>query len=183
MSSLDVSSAKRYPQAMIRLVTMLLVSSSLALQARIDETVKECEARYGPVVEHIKPTQKESDKEACTFSKNSVTVIAEYREGKAWRITYNKIGMEPSEVDTILAANSSGGSWSPPLKISGQEIRTTADHKRMAIFTPGKHPEATFTLVIATTTYATAHRADYESRLATIPDLLKRRNTDKLKGF
>lgn len=169
---------------MIRLVTLLLVSSSFALQARIDETVKECEARYGPVVERGKPTQKESDAEACTFSKNSVTIVAEYRNGKAWKISYNKIGMDISEVDTLLAANAAGGPWSKPVKISGQEVRTSADHKRMAIFTPGKRPEATFTLVIATREFAAANRSDYEAKLATIPALLQRRGDGKaLKDF
>ncbi|MDB6140158.1 MAG: hypothetical protein JWO94_3230 [Verrucomicrobiaceae bacterium] len=169
---------------MIRLVTVLLAITSLSAQARVGETLKECETRYGPVVEHLKPTLESSDKDAYTFSKNSVTVLAEFREGKVWRIAYNKVGMHLSEVETLLAANATNGPWSTALKVSGQEIRTSADHQRIAVFTPGKRPEATFTLVIATRDYAAANRTVYESKLATIPALLQRRGDGRpLKDF
>ena len=169
---------------MIRLVTLLFALISIAAQARIDENLAECETRYGPVVEHRPATQKDSDKEACVFSKNGITIVAEFHQGKVWRISYNKTGMEADEVEILLNANAVDGAWSPPLKISGQEVRTSSDHKRVAIFTPGKRPEATFTLVIATRACTDANRADYETKLAAIPATLQRRNEGKgLKDF
>ena len=184
MTSLDEHTAKRYFQLMIRLVILLLAVVPYAAQARIGETLSECETRYGPTVEHLKPTQKASDKDAFAFSKNGITVVAEFHDGKVWRISYSKVGMDAVEVDTLLSANSAGGAWSQPLKITSQEVRTSADHNLVALFTPGKRPEATFTLVVATSDFTAANRADYEARLATIPAVLQKRNTGKgLKDF
>ncbi len=170
---------------MIRLVaTLLVMLSSLAAQARLGETLAECEARYGPVVERRPAKQKESDKEACVFSKNGFAVVTEFRSGNVWKITYTKTGMEADELGTLLKANATEGGWSAPLKISAQEFRSSSNHERLAIYTPGKRPEATFTLVIATKSFAEANRADYETKLAKIPEELKRRSDSRpLKDF
>lgn len=186
MSSLDGATAFPLLSNMIRLVLPLLLVtlSSLTAQARIGETLAECEIRYGPVVERVPARQAESDKDACIFSRNGITVLTEFRDGKVWKISYSKVGMDSTELQTLLAASAAGGGWSAPLKISTQEFRTSNDHERLAIFTPGKRPEATFTLVIATKTFANANREAYVAKLAKIPAEIQRRiDSRPMKDF
>lgn len=182
MAALDECSAKGYQRPMLRLAALLLTLSCITAQARVGETLSECETRYGPVVERRPAEQKKSDPEACVFSKNSITIIAEFSQGKVWKISYSQVGMDGDVLSALLNANAAGGSWSPPLRVSGQEVRSSSD--RIAIFTPGKRPEATFTLIVATKDFATANRVTYEEKLVTVPALLKARGEGKgLKDF
>jgi len=165
-------------------VALLVTLSSLTAHARINETIAECEARYGAVIERLPAKQQESDPKACVFSQNGVTVVAEFRSGKAWKITYSKTGQDTDYLQTLLEAEAPSCGWSAALKISGQEFRTSIDHERIAIHTPGKRPEAVFTLVVATKSFATANRAAYEAKLAKVPAELQRRNDNRvLKRF
>jgi hypothetical protein len=169
---------------MIRLVTLLVTLSTLAAQARVEETVAECETRYGPVVEHKPAKQKESDPEACVFSKNGVTILAEFHNGKAWKISYSKVGMEPEHLQALLDAEAANGGWSTPLKFFGQEFRTSGDRERVAVYTPGKRLESMSTLIVATKSFATANRNAYEVKLAKVPDVLQHRMDNKaMKPF
>jgi hypothetical protein len=160
---------------MAKLVTLLLALTSIMAQARIGETLSECEARYGPAVEQKKATQKDSDPESIVFSKSGITILAEFKGGKVWKISYSKVGMDISEVEILLAANSPESKWSAPLKITGQEVRSCSSHDRIAVFTPGKRLEATFTLVVASIDYATANRKEYQDKLGKVSEILKNR--------
>lgn len=184
MTELDEEGAEGYGRAMLRLAALLLILPCITAQARVGETLSECETRYGPVVEHRPAEQKKSDPEACVFSKNNITVIAEFHEGKVWKISYSQVGMDGDVLSALLNANAGSGSWSPPLRVSGQEVRSSSDRGRVAIFTPGKRPEATFTLIVATKDFAAANRSAYEEKLVAVPAILKARGDGKgLKDF
>jgi hypothetical protein len=169
---------------MLRIALLLIAISCSTAFGRLGETVAECETRYGPVVERIAAKVKESDQDACVFSKGGVTIIVEFKAGKAWRSTYRMSGMDMASVKTLLGVEAVEGGWSAPLKLVNQEISYSADHERLAVYTPGKRLEDVSTLVLVTKAYAKANRADYEAKLALIPDEVKRRQAGKpLQGL
>lgn len=169
---------------MIRFLIITLALIAVSAQARVGETLQECELRYGPVVEHRKATMKASDPESIVFSKKGVTIVAEFHQGTVWKISYSKVGMDVSEVETLLAANAADATWSMPLKINGQEIRTTANRDRVAIYTPGNRIEATFVLSVFTSEFAKINRQEYVAKLKDVPAVLRTRVDNKpLKDF
>ncbi len=153
---------------MIRLVLPLfvLLSCATVVQARLDETPAECEARYGVVIEKRPALQKLSDPEMLVFTKNGVTIDVEFHEGKAWRITYQKRGMDAEEIESVLMGEASGSGWSKPVKVAGQVFRTSADHSRVALIVPNLHPDSPVALVLATRDFANANRALFDDKQA-----------------
>ena len=169
---------------MARLVLFLLAITTISTQARIGETLAQCEARYGPSVEKRKVKLKDSDPDSYVFSKNGITIEAEFHGGTVWKISYAKAGMDATELNTLLAVNAGEGSWSAPLNVTGQEMRVNNDHTRIAIYTPGKRIEATYVLAVTTADYAKANRKDYEGKLSAVPAILKQRSENRpLKDF
>ena len=169
---------------MIRFVVpLLLLCTTVASQARIGETLAQCETRYGPVVERAAPKLAESDKEACVFSKEGVTITVEYRNGTAWWVSYR---LPQPMVEPVLAAIAPDGGWSPAITISGKQIQISATtHDQVAVVTfPSKRKEDPATLVVANRAYGKANRADYQAKLSTLPEVIKQRQAAQpLKSF
>lgn len=138
---------------------MLCVTS---VHARLGETLAQCEARYGPVIEKRPASVKASDPDARVFSKSGITVLVEFKKGLAWRVVFRMSGMSAQELETLLRANMPEGGWSSALKYSEQEFRLSADHRRVAVFTPGKERGELTSLEIASRDYGAARRADYQ---------------------
>jgi hypothetical protein len=167
---------------MIRLVLALLFISHLA-QARIGETIEQCETRYGPVVERKPAELADSDKEACVFSKESVTITVEYRSGSAWWISYR---MDPSSLDTILKLIAPEGGWAKPIHVNGQDVRLAAvSRDQLAVVNvPKARSVQPVTLIVCTRAYGKAQWADYEKKLAAVADIVKEREANQpLKTF
>ena len=184
MRPLDLVRQFRYLSLMVRFVLLFLLLASCSAQARIGETLAQCENRYGPAIERRKATQKESDPDSQVFSKSGITIVAEFHKGVVWKIIYSKVGMEPSELETLLAANANESPWTPPLKITGQEVRATANRERIAVYVIGGRLDTMYTLTITSAEYAKANRSEYLGKLAEVPGLLKQRlEGNKLKDF
>lgn len=161
---------------MTRLITLISLFACISfVQARVGETIAECEARYGPVVERRPAMVSGSDAEACVFSKVGITIIAEYKNGKVWRLAYRMAGMDAEAIGNLLSSEVGATAWSAPLKLAGQEFRTSEDRQRVAVLTVGKRPEDPSTFVFASKECAKASRTDYDSKLAMVPEEVKRR--------
>ncbi len=119
-------------------VCLFFAALTTASWARIGESLAECIDRYGPVIEKRQIELPQSDLGAAVFSKNGLTVIVEFHNDKAWRIIFRKPKLSVSEVEALLAANSTAETWSPPLRYSEREYRLSADKNRISItrFTP-----------------------------------------------
>jgi len=164
---------------MFRIAFLLLVGCCSTAFGRLGETVAECEARYGPVIEKLPAKVKESDPEACVFSKGGISIFVEFKAAKAWKILYRMAGMDAGSAQTLLKVEAADGGWSAPVKLVNQEVRCSADHERLAILTLGKRLEDVSTFVFVTKSYAKANRGDYDGKLAFIPEEIKRRQEGK----
>ena len=155
-----------------------------AVEARIGETLAQCETRYGPVVERKASQMAESDKEACVFSKEGVTVTVEYRNGIAWWVSYR---MPQPALDAILGAIAPEGGWAPSVMIGGQQMTVSAvarDQVAIVTYPAKSRRDDPLTLVVATRSCGKANREEYQKKLAVIPDLVKEREAAKpLKSF
>lgn len=154
-------------------------------QARLGETLAQCVARYGAVMDPDKPASvKESDPKVSVFSKDGITVVVEFKGGIAWRIVFRKADMSPAEVETLLKANLPEGGWGPAQKIDGQDFRLSADRRRIAIYSPTKAATEISTLTLATRDYGAANYAAYSAKVREALSTVKERKIGKdLKGF
>lgn len=165
-------------------MALCLFCSVGTAEARLGETIAQCEARYGPVVEKRPALLKESDPEACMFSKSGITALVEFKRGIAWRILFRMIGMTTKEAETLLKANMAEGGWGPALKINGQDFRISSDRQRIAVFTPAIEKSDVPTLEIATRDYGQANHAAYSAMTAEAVDQVKdKKARQDLKGF
>ena len=163
---------------------VVVVLSCISAHARVGETLEECIARYGPVVERVPTKVKDSDPEACVFSKSGVTIIAEYKGGKAWRHTYRMIALDEVSTQKLLEAEAVHGGWSAPLKLNGQAFLSSSDGKRVAIVAYGKKLSDVGILTVASKSYAVANRESYKALLATVSGEVQRRASHQpLKGL
>lgn len=93
-------------------------------------------------------------------------------------------GMDDASVQTLLSAEATGDGWSSAMKMGNQEVRPSDDHDRIAIRQLTRRPEDVATLTFVTKAFAAANRVDYETKLALIPDEVKRREEARpLKGL
>lgn len=171
-----------------RLLPVLATTFVLVLQsaeARLGETLAQCEERYGPVVEKRPASVKESDPDACVFSKSGVTAIVEFRQGIAWRLVFRLSGMTAMDVDTLLRANLPDGGWGPSLKISGQDYRLSADRRRMAVATLARSSQSIGTLEIVSRDFSAARYSVYSSKVAEAitKGAQERKTVRELNGF
>ncbi|MBL9117874.1 MAG: hypothetical protein JNJ83_22890 [Verrucomicrobiaceae bacterium] len=168
---------------MNRLVIALVLMGT-SVQARLGETVAECEARYGPIVEKRPAELVESDKDALVYSKEGVTVTAEYRNGQAWKVTYR---MPSNALETILGAIAPEGGWSSPVMIAGQEVRVssvTRDQLSVVSYPSRLRKEDPIVLEVSNRSFGKAKRADYDKKLLSIQEILKQRDENRpLKNF
>lgn len=169
---------------MLRALLFSAVLVGLPAYARLGETLDECVARYGDVVERKPSKTPGSDADVCLFTKSGITIVIEFKAGKAWKILYRMVSMDASAVQTLLSAEATGDGWSSPIKMGNQEVRLSDDHDRIAIRQLTRRPEDVATLTFVTKAFAAANRADYEAKLALIPDEVKRREEARpLKGL
>ena len=169
---------------MIRLIALLFVVSCITAQARVGETLTQCIARYGPVVEKQPAKLAVSDKEACVFSRNGITIVAEFKAGIAWRVAYRMVDFDTDTLANLLSANALESGWSKALRLGSQDVRATPNRERIAIFTTGKRTMDPSTLEVTSADYGKANRKDYETKLATVSDVVKSRiGSDPTKPF
>lgn len=116
--------------------------------ARIGESLEQCIMRYGPVVENRKAELPQSDPGSAVFSKNGLTVIVEFRNDSVWRIIFRKPKLSVSEVDALLSANSSPGTWSSPLRYGDREYQLSADKTRISVTRLAPNNEITQTEIL-----------------------------------
>ncbi len=96
------------------------------------ETLAECTARYGPMIEARVPMLNESTGEAAVFSRMGVTILVEFHNSVAWRISFKKPSLHRDEMQALLQANTEG-TWSSPLAIGGRQYLLSVDGGRLAI--------------------------------------------------
>lgn len=161
------------------LILLPLVSSISFVQARIGETESECQTRYGSVIERRAPANPASDPQACIYSKSGITILVEFKGGKAWRITYRMTGMNDEAVQSLLDAESGNSEWSSAVKAAGQEFRVSSDGQRVAVLSLAKRLEDISTYVFASKDYAKATRSMYEKKLAEVSEIVKQRFANK----
>lgn len=171
-----------------RFLPVLATTFVLGLQsaeARLGETLAQCEERYGPVVEKRAASVKDSDPDACVFSKSGVTAIIEFRQGIAWRLVFRLQGMTAMDVDTLLRANLPDGGWGPALRITGIDYRLSADRRRMAVATPARSSQNIGTLEVVSRDYSAARYSVYSSKVAeaVTKGVQERKTVRELSGF
>ncbi len=147
-------------------------AGTMTAGARIGESVEECQARYGPPVERRPPTLAASDPEMLVYSKSSITILVEFREGRAWSITFRRPStMTHAELDSLLAVNAGDKKWSQPVKIGGTgstpvtEFRL-AEGRSLLATTHMDGKERPVALVVISQEFAEANRAQYLANLA-----------------
>jgi hypothetical protein len=88
-------------------------------QARLGETLEQCQVRYGSPTDRAPFSIAGSDAEAYLFRKGDVVVRIHFHKGKAWHLAYRE---KFSEADTtvFLQANLNGDEWRP---IDGEVIQ------------------------------------------------------------
>jgi len=143
------------------LLVLLMVTRA---SARLGETLDECVTRYGPSLEKRPPLLKVSDPEVLIFTKAGITVAVEFRQGKAWQVTFRKPGLNRAELDAILMANAGSASWSPPLKTRDKEYRMTDDKGRVAVINWDRKGMAG-SLTIMSRAFAAANHAEMPVRV------------------
>jgi hypothetical protein len=169
---------------MNRLIALLFVLSCISAQARVGETMAQCEERYGPVVEKKPPQLSTSDKEACVFSKNGITILVEFKGGVAWRVVYRMLDFDPDSISKLLLANAVEGGWSKMLKLGNKEVRAAPNRERLAVFVQGKRSLDSSVLEVVSAEYAKANAKEYEAKLTEVPELVKMRiSSDPTKPF
>lgn len=140
---------------------MLGAFTSPAL-ARLGETAEECEARYGPPVEHQRARMPLSDPVAQVFTKNGITIIAEFYQGKVWSITFRRPEINHAEMEAILLANSSERTWSPPIKSGDTEYRILDDKSKLVVVLVDKDRKVKVEgLLLVSRDYTRAIRSEY----------------------
>lgn len=180
ISSLKIAAMNKKLSAVV--LGLLLMAGSV--EARLGETLAQCEERYGPVVEKRPASLKDSDPEACIFSKSGITTLVEFKGGIVWRIIFRMVGMTPTESETLLKANMPEGGWGQALKINGQDYRLSADRRRVAVYSPTKADGEITTLEIASRDYGVANYAAYSARVSAASGTIKeRKGGSKLEGF
>jgi hypothetical protein len=152
---------KRFALPLLLLLTMASQAS-----ARLGETLDECVGRYGPMIERRAPKLSGSDPEVMVFSKSSITVTVEFRQGKAWHLTFRKSALTGIEVEAILIANAGSGLWGSPLKTKDKEYRMSDDKKRIAVINWDRKGMAG-SLVIMSREFAEANQAEKAKRTVT----------------
>jgi hypothetical protein len=131
--------------------------------ARLGETLEECVQRYGPVIEKRAPVLTESDPEALVFTKSAITITVEFRQGKAWHVSFRKTPMSITEVEAILLANSANALWGLPLKTRDKDYRMSDDQSRLAVVNWDRKGLAG-SLVVMSREFAQANRAQTVKR-------------------
>jgi hypothetical protein len=168
-------------------VMLLTLACLLALtgfsRARLGETLEECVDRYGPVLEKRQATFSSSDPEVAVFVKASIAVFVEFRKGKAWRITFRKPLISPSEVESLLKANAGEDDWGPPLSVATRIFRQSNDKERMCIISESR-PGLPNVVEIVSRDYVDEYHASLLDR-AQNPSSIEesRRKLNPLPGF
>jgi hypothetical protein len=168
------------------LLFLATTSFATVAEARLGETVEQCMERYGPVIERRSAILSASDPESLVFSKSGVTIIIEYRESKAWQISYRKVKMLANEVESLVAANAGEGPWSGSLKLGASEYRLSGDRTRLAAMgeIPGSKAGMTVTeLRIMTREWLTENRAGYLRKADAPLTAPERARINPLPGF
>ena len=182
----DVTIPFRYSSAMKSLLpcAALLLLTILPASARVGETLDECVQRYGPMIERRPARLAGSDAEVMVFSKAGITVVAEFREGKAWHLTYRKLGLNTVEVDAIIMANSGDSLWGSPLKTRDKEYRITDDKSRVALINWDRKGMAG-SLTIMSREYARMNYSEAAKRAesSAVPTATGSQRTNPLPGF
>jgi hypothetical protein len=160
---------------MNRLIALLFVFSCISAQARVGETLAECETRYGPPVEKKPAVLATSDKEAVVFSRNSITIVVEFKAGVAWRVLYKMVGFDDTSLAKLLLANAIEGGWSKMLKIGNKEIRASPNRERIAVFSKAKKANDPGILEVVSAEYGKANAKEYDTKISAVPELVKMR--------
>jgi hypothetical protein len=162
----------------------ILLGANLA-QARLGETLADCETRYGPVVEKVPARLADSDKEAVVFSKEGVTIIAELHNGNVWCITYTMADLSADKATIFLEVNAPKEGWGKPINVKGEEIRTSTARDRFASYLPAElKTKQDGKVTVCSRPFTKANRVDYDARLLSIREKLQKREAGgTLKGF
>src|SRR5215204_1744652 len=90
------------------LVVLLITAPAVA---RVGETLDECVQRYGPMIERRPAKLSASDPDVMVFSKAGITVAVEFKEGKAWHLTFRKTALTAGEIEAVITANAGATIW------------------------------------------------------------------------
>jgi hypothetical protein len=172
---------------MNRLITVLMLAGISVVgevQARLGETLPQCEERYGKVVEKREARLDKSDVEACVFSKAGISILVEFRAGIAWNIQYRSIDLGTVQVTELLKANMpEGGGWSAAFEVAGSLYRLSTDRRMAAAYRPGKRGDVGM-LEISSRDYAELTYALYEQEInRVVGSQSGRAGAGGLKGF
>jgi hypothetical protein len=152
---------------------------SLPAYGRIGETIEECETRYGAPIEKVAPGIPESDPQALVYSKAGITIIVEFKGGKAWKQLYQLIGMDDASVTSMLKAEIGDGKWSQGLKLGNNIVRTSEDRSRLSIVMPARRARDPGIMVVATKSHGRANFTDYKTKLVDALQEIQRRKSGK----
>ncbi len=93
------------------LVALLTSLPAAPCIARIGESKLECVERYGTPVKTVAAELVKSDADADVFEFGGLKIVVEYRDGKAWLLSYAGKGLNKEDVEGLLAKNSGEAAW------------------------------------------------------------------------
>jgi hypothetical protein len=164
------------------LLFLVVVGSA---QARLGETLAECEKRYGPIVQRVPAKVAASDSEAAIFTKEGITITAETQKGIVWSITYTQSELASETATYLLDVNKPEGGWSAPIIVSGDNYYSSETRTQFAVYKPfASKLKQKGSLTVCSRAYAKANRAFYDEKLLGVREtLIQRTEGSQLKGF
>lgn len=106
------------------LAAAALLATCIPSQARIGETMEQCIARYGPVVEHM-------GKDA-SFKPDPFTIIAEFENGKCVTLYISsKEEITETQINVFLKANGGENTWIKDEAIGSLQWHTKYEKDRL----------------------------------------------------
>jgi hypothetical protein len=169
----------------MKFALLFFLASCGFAEARLGETLADCEKRYGPVVQKIPALLTNSDKEAAVFSKEGITIVAETQNDVVWSITYTVSDLPEETATYLLEVNKPEGGWSSPVTVKGEKVFVSESRTQFAIFRPSStKSKQKGSVQVCSRAFSKANRAAYDEKLLAIRDtLVERAKGGQLKGF
>ncbi len=165
---------RRTPAAAKALALALAWVALLApeARARIGETEAECVVRYGEVIERRPDASTGSDELRSVFRTTNFLVVAEFREGRVWRIDYRKPLLDDEDIEDVLEWHRVEEPWGEPFAVFGDRFWLRSDRDVLARTLRGEGGES---VVVMNRAYLDTNAAERRRQIEALnpsgPDL------------
>lgn len=134
---------------------------------RIGETEAECVIRYGEVIERRPDASTGSDELRSVFRTANFLIVAEFREGRVWRIDYRKPLIDSDDIADVLEWHRADEPWGEPFAVFGDRFWLRSDRDVLVRTLRGEGGES---VVVMNRDYLNINAAERRRRIeALIP--------------